>query len=341
MNRLPIFRRPVRVLGVVVAGALLAVSGVTVTAHAGEGTSAATAALGPVVDPDQQIADFRASVRADGWWAGAPDPGQKAKSPITTLDTMPKFTAGQLASMSERDRAAQAAQPSGETEHADVVTVETTAEGTGVALYTPVPGVTPEELAADLRKQGYEDVRIIRGQQVQPMAPGDCAYGRARSITCPVSFWTNNGYEDPIVRFNDHSSDLWPATNAVYKWNQVPNIDSWYLWNSCPFMAGARCVDVLSANYGATTWVGRTWRFYPTSTHHGAFREQGHYVQLNDYHAPVGFTRNNVVTHELGHVLGLGHNTWSGDVLYEIANTREDIGGENPVLLASIYSITR
>ncbi|MGH3860803.1 hypothetical protein [Actinokineospora sp.] len=37
----------------------------------------------------------------------------------------------------------------------------------------------------------------------------------------------------------------------------------------------------------------------------------------------------------------LGHNQWPGDVMYFQANMREDIGGENPALLASIYSIYR
>jgi len=41
---------------------------------------------------------------------------------------------------------------------------------------------------------------------VSPMAANDCAYGNARTWGCPVSYWTNNGYDDPIVRFNDHSS---------------------------------------------------------------------------------------------------------------------------------------
>ncbi|MFI2278194.1 matrixin family metalloprotease [Catenuloplanes sp. NPDC020197] len=222
-------------------------------------------------------------------------------------------------------------------------------DGTKVEIFLPAPGVTAERLAASLRAHGRPHTRAIAPGRAAPAGPNDCAYGQARTLyECryPVSFWQNNGHEDPIVRFNDHSGASWPVSNAVSKWNQVPNIDSWYYWNQCPFMAGARCVDVLSGNYGPGdqdgAWIGKvTFRW--TTGAGGPLPEQGTMLQLNDYHDPKtgGFTRNMVTTHEIGHVLGLGHNLYSGDVMAAAAHKREDIGGENATLLANLYSITR
>lgn len=75
-------------------------------------------------------------------------------------------------------------------------------------------------------------------------------------------------------------------------------------------------------SYGTSVpWIGHTTRTYSGS-------------------AQV-ITRNSVATYELGHVLGLGHNDWSGDLMHMYANKREDIGGENQTLLQALYSIDR
>lgn len=304
---------------------------------------------GPVIDPEQQILDAQASqAQSNGVLSDAPNPGYKAGSPVTDLKNFPKFTADQLAERVQEEEAVGELGATGEvpdSDHtSDVESTEILADGAiAVTTYTPAPGVTPEELAEELRQDGETNVEVVEHEQEHHRAAGDCSYGYARSITCPVSFWANHSFEDPRVRFNDHSSASWPLTNAVYKWNQTPNIDSYYLSNSCPFQAGARCVDVYSGYYD-TSWVGLATRAYdPGAPIYGRFAEQGHYIQLNDKFSPTtyGFTRNNVVTHEVGHILGLGHNTVASDVLHATANSTEALGGQNPVLLSSIYSVAR
>jgi hypothetical protein len=303
--------------------------------------AAAHASAGAVIDPDQQYAAFLAEKKADGSWTGSAAPGAKAKAPATDLAAYPKLTDKQLAAMrssTTKDAAAATA------EAATVQSVEVTAAGTSVTIYDPAPGDTPEALADKLRAQGKTSVRVIRSAAtggVSTKAAGDCSYGSARTWSCPVSFWRNQGWEDPYVRFNDHSGSSWPVSKVVPKWNTVQNIDSEYRWNSCPAVSGSRCIDVFSGNYGAV-WTGRTTLYYASGSY-GAFSNSGAMVQLNDYYdsASIGGTRNNTATHELGHALGLGHNTYSNDVMYAYANKREDLGGENPVMLASVYSVTR
>lgn len=271
------------------------------------------------------------------------DPGPKAKSPQTDLTAFPKLTTEQLATKAGQERAERAKNPAGATGGSDVISTESLPDGSvRVDTYTPVPGVSPEQLVESLRKQGVKDVRVDRHDDVTAQAPSDCAWGQARSVTCPVSYWTNSGHHNPVVLFNDLSDYRWPTNNAVYKWNQTPNIDSWYkynaTWDECNPHSSIHCVEVKSGNYGATGWLGHTTRYY-IPPNHG--RLIGAKVELNNSYGVPGTTYDHVVTHELGHALGLGHNMWSGDVMYTSANMREDIGGENPMMLASIYSIDR
>jgi hypothetical protein len=274
-----------------------------------------------------------------------PTPGSKATSPLTNLADYPKFTEAELAAATSKERAERAAAAAEADPLVEVTSQEKLPDGRiRVATYTLVPGADPEKFAASLRAQGKKNVQLVRhvpasptASDLQPMASTDCSYGQARTLSCPNSWWTNLGRRNPVVLFNDHSGAAWPTTNAVSKWNQTPNIDSWYTWNNCN-QSSVHCVNVTSGSYGQGDWIGYTETTWYWGTSGSMFNA---YVYLNDSYPPTNFTRNNVVTHELGHVLGLGHNQWSGDVMWWKANMREDIGGENAALLAQVYSVDR
>lgn len=78
-----------------------------------------------------------------------------------------------------------------------------------------------------------------------------------------------------------------------------------------PFQAGARCVDVWNGNYGNNGWNGITYFSYVAGTTY-RFAENGVSITLNDYYV-TNFPNDNkprsVACHELGHALGLDHNT--------------------------------
>lgn len=271
----------------------------------------------------------------------------KAGSPETNLAAYPKLTDEQIAEKVAQERAERAEAPANTTPVMDVTATESLPDGTvRVDTYTPAQGVAPEQLAASLREEGKRNVRVTSHalesrtkSGVGTAAADDCAYGQARSVTCPVSYWRNLGRGNPVVMFSDYSSAAWPTDSAVYKWNVVPNIDSWYRYGGhCDVLNDAFCVNVYSANYGDTGWWGRTTHYY-VPPNYGAII--GAEVQLNDAPNLTAAQRNSTVIHELGHVLGLGHNMWSGDVMYAYAPSRQDIGGENSALLQSIYSVYR
>lgn len=293
---------------------------------------------GPFIDPDEQIREARANQALyGGTWPDAPDPGAKRWHPETNLRDYPKLRT------TDEERAASAARFAGAARAAptvEVVQIETDDSRTTVTIYDPMPGVTPEALADELRASGKQGVQVVphAADAVNNLGPNSCTYGYAKTLNCPVAYWANNGRSNPYVIFNDHSSAEWPVSSVVPKWNQVVGIDSGYRWNTCPLSTGAWCVEVISGNYD-TLWEGRTNISWELGSNGGRFLG-GAWVQLNSRHTPMGWTRNNTATHELGHVLGLGPNSFVGDVMWG-ASMREDIGGENRTLLESLYSIGR
>lgn len=279
----------------------------------------------------------------------APDPGAKRHAPAQDLVNYPKLAADPK----------QASVASTAEKHDDVISLVKGADGriTGMRMYTPAPGWTEERLADELRASGEQHVVVtsdpfdaVRAADraagsatlADPHPNTGCSSGIATTNGCPPLYWSNNGYTDPQVRFNDHSGAGWPVSTAVSNWNQAPGIDSHYLWNSCPFQAGARCVDVKSGNFGNNGWHGSTDIFWYDGTTY-RLKESGIVVNLNDYYGTGNNWGRKVACHEIGHALGAGHATGTGSCMWDPASGAAVLtpGQDYLNLLAQTYSIYR
>jgi hypothetical protein len=87
--------------------------------------------------------------------------------------------------------------------------------------------------------------------------PGQGEQGRVidMDIYTPAPGWTEERLADELRA--QGKRDVVVTSAAVIDWNPAAQIYSFYLWNSCPFQAGARCIDVWSGNY-RPGWHGLT-----------------------------------------------------------------------------------
>lgn len=199
-----------------------------------------------------------------------------------------------------------------------VVSVVENADGTVTErIFTPAPDVTPAALARSLAAGGVSNV-VVRTEavpdeiQVQAAA---CRTGTATTwpstATCFVK-WAKKGQPRPIIHFLDRTSAAWPIGRAVTEWNKVSGIDSIRRTPAGGCLSTAHCVEVVSANYGRTGWVGETWRHLNAArTYHTDVA-----IYLNDHYVNTETERWIASCHELGHALGLNHNTSKGSCLY-------------------------
>jgi hypothetical protein len=120
---------------------------------------------------------------------------------------------------------------------------------------------------------------------------------------------------------------------AVTEWNKTSGIDSIYRAAStgCDG-APAHCVHVYSGNYGAG-WTGRTSRtLNAAATYYSTAK-----VELNNYYSGTEAQRWNTSCHELGHVLGLNHNTSTGSCMYTSRTSQRYPNGDDYNLVERYY----
>lgn len=198
---------------------------------------------------------------------------------------------------------------------AEVSSVTVNADGTVTKrIFTPAPDVTPTELARMLTESGVPNVVVRTEGDISAQAAA-CSLGTARtwptSTTC-FWRWAYKGQPRPILHFLDRTSAAWPVGRAATEWNTVSGIDSIRRTPSAGCLSSAHCIDMVSANYGNTGWVGETWvRWNAAETYATSAA-----IYLNDYHANTETEKWTAACHEMGHALGLDHNTSTGSCMY-------------------------
>ncbi|MEV4416797.1 hypothetical protein [Catellatospora sp. NPDC049609] len=194
-----------------------------------------------------------------------------------------------------------------------------------VTIYTPAPGVSVEQLAANLGITA--PARVIR-----PMDPFQCYYGTAYALDsgrCPPIKWSGTR---PVVYFRDYSNANWPFSAAIPSWNTSPDIDVWHRTSACP--SGSHCVTVYNGNYGATGLEGETtYSYYTTSR---TFVDGTVVIKVNDYYHSTYSQRRQTACHEVGHAIGVGHNVSTASCIYAVGGTAQNPSGDDINLLTHV-----
>jgi len=221
----------------------------------------------------------------------------------------------------------------------EVYSVIKNADGTVTeSVYTPAPGVSATALASRLTARGVPGLAVRSATAEVSAQVASCSNGTARTWasaeTCFVR-WSYNGAVRPIINFVDSSAAQWPVGRAVTRWNNVSGIDSIYrpASSGCDG-APVHCVKVssYSAADGAAAVTNRTLN--AAQTYYSSAS-----VKLNNYYAGDETDRWTSACHELGHVLGLDHNTSRTSCLYasQGAGVSKYPNGDDEVLLERYY----
>ncbi|MFB6720505.1 hypothetical protein ACFCV3_10110 [Kribbella sp. NPDC056345] len=181
----------------------------------------------------------------------------------------------------------------------DVYTVERLANGqTRIGLHQHAGNA--EALRRDLRAAGKN---VLSAGQAPPggsMSPLACvSYGTA--VQWCDHAWGYGGFNDPQVYFLDHTPAGFPVTAAVADWYQSPGIDAYYRWHTAGCPGGGRhCVHVRTYSPGPNEFGVTYWS---PNAPNGPVD-----VYLANHMAGTNQARKSTC-HELGHALGLGHNS--------------------------------
>jgi hypothetical protein len=143
-----------------------------------------------------------------------------------------------------------------------------------------------------------------------------CKYGDTSGLgdnllIWPCIRWGWGGFSDPQVYFRDHTPAEWPVRQSVADWNTTVGIDSYWIWQTtaCPAAStGKHCVNVYAAPYGSGELAA--WTDYQYDDRSNRFIDGTVSIHFNTS-KPQGDANmhRSTVCEELGHALGVGHNT--------------------------------
>ena len=225
----------------------------------------------------------------------------------------------------------------GATPERDVVAYQVRPDGTGqIDRWIPAAGVSSQQLYSSLKAQGVTGLvdPASRSQIDEVLCTINGAWALDQRCGTQRFHWAGT---HPRVHIMDHTGPGWPVHTKADKWNTSPAIDTIYHWYS-QYNCTSNCVWVSDGNYGPT-WVAHTQHYT-----NGGLVLTGAVVDFNDYCAsgyPCGNARWMAETtcHELGHVLGLDHNTFQSSCVYYVhTSSRSDQPGAGDYsMLDSIY----
>jgi hypothetical protein len=226
--------------------------------------------------------------------------------PAASAAPVTQPTTADAASVAPPATAAAAASKQADDDEVVVVTRNGLGVITGITRYEPAGSA--ERLRAQLRARGITGV-LNAGEKVETKQNSVLAcptYGTA-AAWCNHA-WAYNGFNDPQVYFLDHTPAGYPVTNAVADWYQSPGIDAYYRWHTqgCPG-GGRHCVHVYAVN-SSLSWYGQT--SWAANAPNGPAK-----VELNTRLLSNATQRRKTTCHELGHALGLDHNSSTNSCL--------------------------
>lgn len=142
--------------------------------------------------------------------------------------------------------------------------------------------------------------------------------------------WNRSGTALAQVYFVDFTGSRWPVNASTVTWNQSSRVKSYYA-SSCP-SSTLNCVDVLEYNRddGNLGFAEYAW----DGNRHFTFGR----VQLNNRYTPGADDDRQTVCQELGHILGLDHQSAPDSCMDDSTNNVRFPNSHDYSQLSTVYN---